>query len=281
MHGQNTLKPSATLIYRRALDGLPWWITATLLFGLGLVLARLTWTLTYPDASVTAAAGSHERPAADHRPGVDQATTLAELSLFGEEKTAQAAPEVRESSLAIRLRGVITGPAPFAIIDRPGGVELRQTGETIGDEVVIHAIEPDRIIVDNAGRLESIDLPGAGRATLNQPALAPGAGAEPPSLSELMDAPERLFELINVAAVRRDGRVIGYRVNSRPGRERLLRQVGLVDGDVITHVANEPLSDPGNLAHLMDRLNQGGRIAIRVEREGESIETMVDTGVFQ
>jgi len=268
-------------MYRRVVDSLPWWIMAMLVLGLGTILARLTWTVVYPDVPVTSSVEESRLSTPERQESVDLTTTLAGLALFGEEETDDPAPKVRESSLAIRLRGVITGPIPMAMIEVPGGVEMRQTGESISGDVVIHAIEPDRIVVDNGGRLESIDLPGAEPTALNQAAITRGSGAGQPSLSELMAAPERLLDLINVAAERRDGRVIGYRVNSRPGREQLLRQVGLVDGDVITHIADAPLSDPGNLARLMDRLNQGGEIAVRIEREGDSIETMIDTGIFQ
>jgi len=254
---------------------------AALVLGLGAALARLTWVVAYPPAPVTPSLEDSSPPPRSSNGAGHPADRLAELSLFGEEETKVDAPKMRASALSIRLQGVISGPAPLAMVQAPGGVELYQAGESISEGVVIHAIEPNRIVVDNGGRLESIDLPGAQPVALDQaedPA-ATSAGRSP--LSRLTADPESLLDLINVAAERRDDRVIGYRVSSRPGRERLLQQVGLADGDVITHIADAPLSDPGNLARLMDRLNRGGEIAVRIERDGNSIETMIDTGTFQ
>ncbi|HSH83735.1 MAG TPA: type II secretion system protein N [Guyparkeria sp.] len=265
-----------------ALDRLTVWgplvVAAFLVLLLGVTFARLTWTLLSPGQPVVTAAAPADALVTTHAP--DPLRRLDALAPFG---TAAEAPsrQITGSTLNVRLRGLITGPTPLAMIEIPGGVKVLQTGDTIRDGVAIHAIDGDRIVVDNNGRLESITLPGATKVTLDQAPEPDTQGALPhQSLKSLLADPRQLLDHVNMAAVQRDGQVVGYRINSRPGRAGLLTQVGLHEGDMITHLDGAPLADPGNLARLMGRLASGEAIEVRVERGGERIETTLDTGAF-
>jgi len=274
------LNPLSDLKFGRLSDGLPLLVATIIALALGVVAARLTWTLLFPDSPTIQASGGYETSERLAGETADPLPALLDLSPFGEEQAVSSVREVTESSLAIRLRGVIAGPAPLAMVEAPGGVKVLQTGEAIRGGVVIQAIEQDKIVVDNNGRLESISLPGFDKIELDQGGGRPSV-PDSPSMDALLADPERLFDLVNVAAEKRDGRVIGYRINARPGREALLPKVGLMDADVLTHVAGAPLADPGNLAKMMERLSRDGPIEVRIERAGESIQTTIDTGALQ
>lgn len=266
------LKPS------RSLDALPLLLAGMLALASGIVVALLTWTLLFPDDPTIGAVDTQRAATSTADGTIDAVAVLLDSSPFGEESADTSTPEVTESTLAIRLRGIIAGRAPLAMIEVPGGVEVRQTGEAISGGVVIHAIESNRILVDNDGRLESISLPDSDDIALDGDNAPP---VESLTTRALLEDPERLFDLVNVAAQRRDGRVIGYRVNARPGRETLLTRVGLEDADILTHVAGAPLADPGNMARMMDRLSRGGAIDVRIERNGKPMQTTIDTGALQ
>ncbi len=274
------MNPLSDLKFGRLSDGLPLLVATIIALALGVVAARLTWTLLFPDSPTIQASGGYETSERLAGETADPLPALLDLSPFGEEQAVSSVREVTESSLAIRLRGVIAGPAPLAMVEAPGGVKVLQTGEAIRGGVVIQAIEQDKIVVDNNGRLESISLPGFDKIELDQGGGRPSV-PDSPSMDALLADPERLFDLVNVAAEKRDGRVIGYRINARPGREALLPKVGLMDADVLTHVAGAPLADPGNLAKMMERLSRDGPIEVRIERAGESIQTTIDTGALQ
>lgn len=274
------MNPLSDLKFGRLSDGLPLLVATVVALALGVVAARLTWTLLFPGSPTVEANRGYGAPEGSTGEADDPLPALLDLSPFGKEQAVSSVHEVTESSLAIRLRGVITGPTPLAMVEAPGGVKVLQTGEAIRGGAVIQAIEQDKIVVDNHGRLESISLPGFDKVDLDQGGGRPSV-PDSPSMDALLADPEHLFDLVNVAAERRDGRVIGYRINARPGREALLPQVGLMDADILTHVAGAPLADPGNLAQMMSRLSRGGPIEVRIERAGESIQTTIDTGALQ
>jgi general secretion pathway protein C len=101
-------------------------------------------------------------------------------------------------------------------------------------------------------------------------------------LSELLDdddrrfreavatQPETLQDLALVDPYIQDGQFLGFRL--RPGRDRrLLQQLGLRGGDVITEVNGTRLNDPATGFALLQELVNANQFTVQVLRNGNEI----------
>ena len=84
---------------------------------------------------------------------------------------------------------------------------------------------------------------------------------------QLYDEPQSLAQLVNVAAVRGDEGLKGYRVS--PGKNpEAFRQLGFEAGDVITAVNGLSLSDPSNTVRLYQMMRDATDATFEIERGG-------------
>ncbi len=263
------------------------WTTALLVIALGASLAQLTWLLLPAPAGSPApvAAAAAGRAAASPR-----LESVAALNLFGTpEAAARPTAQINapETSLNLTLRGLFAAArkeAAFAIIAEGAGNERHfRIGDKIAGGAVVQDILPDRVVLERAGRYETLRLP---RERLDTGAQ--GAGRAPSTLTptmtgqlrELRDAmrgnPQELLNLAEMQPVVQDGRLRGYRI--RPRRhEELFRAAGLSPNDVITGVNGIPVTDPAQFAALSAQLSNASTLLLSVERpNGARDEISID-----
>jgi general secretion pathway protein C len=264
------------------------WTTALLVIALGVGLAQLTWLLLpVPPglpAPITTAAGTAGTAAAP------RLESVAALNLFGapEASVQPAAPiNAPETSLNLTLRGLFAAvrkEAAFAIIAEGGGNERHfRIGDKVAGGAMVQDILPDRVVLERAGRYETLRLP---RERLD--AAAQGAGRPPAALTPAMTGqlrelrntmrgnPQELLNLAEMQPVVQDGQLRGYRI--RPRRhEELFRAAGLSPNDVITGVNGIPVTDPAQFGALSAQLSNASTLLLSVERpNGARDEISID-----
>lgn len=213
---------------------------------------------------------------------------LADWHLFG--LPAQADASAGETRLALRLRGTIAASDPqqgSAFIADAQGREARyRVGDALPGGARLAAVYPGRVLIDHAGRRETLSLRGAAGATPADGARPAAAASSPdggflsgplafgaPDFETLraQRAPdlERLAEQANVLPVLENGRMIGVRVSAID--PALLDRVGLEADDVVLAVNGMSLDNPTALPALQNQLRAGGLITLTVRRGGRDL----------
>jgi general secretion pathway protein C len=226
---------------------------------------------------------------------VTQDLVATELSGIENEATA--------TRLQLVLQGVVTASNPVnsrAMIEYQKKQDLYQIGDAlpVGKRVTLAKVLSDRVILDNAGRYESLLLYDEGkvlqprssaRSTISQrPAAGPGSekvmdrrGDETITKMaseyrrQLISNPTSLADVINVSVAKDpDGSVIGYKV--RPGRHReQFTQFGLKNGDVVTQINGIELNNPTRALEVYRLLREAQEATFSVRRGQEEISIIV------
>lgn len=266
-------------------------VTLLLLIVLAAVLAQLTWKLVPGgDQSAAPVMTPTATPAQD--PRTQRSWDIARWHLFGaapdETRDAQVVVEsLPETTLNLLLRGVVAAGVTEdsgAIIGVPNGIEtFYRVGARLPGGAILREIHVDRVVLERAGRLETLRLPkelleadgGAATATSRQQAVratVPSRASAPArSLSEYRDIalnnPQELGDALAVTP-RRDGdTVIGYEV--QPGRDpTLLDQLGLVPGDVVTSINGISLDTPARAFSVLRSLSGADQLRVDIQRDG-------------
>lgn len=271
---------------------LPALLTVVLLVALGIIAARLTWTLWFAPGGQPAEVASANLAATKTDSPMALSAQLAALAPFGRARTpANDQPEqgpIQASHLAIRLEGVISGTAkPLAIIRVGARVKVFQVGERVTGNARLHAVEPRRVVLDNNGRLEYVDLPHSpGNPLGGQPpsASALSSGSDEgdvsvsglPPVRQFLSHPQKLLDYVSFSPARRNGKAYGYRLVAKPGQADLLSRLGLSSGDILTRIDGMPLDDPSVLARVLPLLRSGQPVRASVMHGGKPTEVMID-----
>lgn len=165
------------------------WLNALLILLLLLPAARLVWLrLLPPGAPAPAARENRSLPPAP-RASLD-ISDIRQAHLFGQVNSGGSNGELPESTLSLKLKGVIAaGDNPHAVAIFDGGepqVRAARVGMSIQPGVTIKAVLKDRVIINNNGRDERIPLQTPPPIALDSRAGAgssPGSGMPPPSSS--------------------------------------------------------------------------------------------------
>lgn len=265
------------------------WTTALLVVLLAYTLALATWRLlpSPPASEPLAAAPVARKPVPDDRGGLG---AVARLHLFGQPQVA-ARPvpvEAPETRLNLTLRGVFAAAetdSGAAIIAAGNGDEnFYRAGDPVSGGAILREVHPDRVILERAGRFETLRLPEGSRSGMEFG--LPEESAPPPAEHEadhvglgdfrerLLQNPQEAFEMVQVSPVMEAGRIKGYRV--APGREpALFRRSGLRPGDVVTSVNGVPLDNPAQLNDVMRQLSAAEALDLTVDRKGRTQQVTV------
>ncbi len=129
----------------------------------------------------------------------------------------------------------------MAIIANRGSQSTYGIGEQIeGTQAKLKAVFIDRVIIDNSGRDETLMLEGIeySRRALQQDSVtsSQGVGNNQVRLADIraqvVEDPQSILRYIRLSQVKRNDRLLGYRV--RPGNERaLFDSVGLQEGGIL------------------------------------------------
>ena len=264
---------------------LPPVVTALLVVTIAYQLAGITWRLV-PGAPPTLAARAVATAPA--QPPVDL-SKLTNSHLFGEARE-EAAPVVTsvdapDTTLSLSLTGILAyGPKGAAIISANRGQEKTyRVGDSVdnADGAKLHSVEPDRVILNRNGQLETLRLPqqlsSAAPRTTTSPVLPPAAAQPAGSLRQVIsENASRLTDIVRLAPHVQEGKVIGFRVN--PGRDRATFQaLGLQPGDVITDINGTVLDDPSQGLQVFESLGEATQASVTVLREGTPQVLVIET----
>jgi general secretion pathway protein C len=236
-------------------------------------------------ASGPSVAAPVQAPAA---PTFDVAT-IVNAHLFGVAGATDAGASdpnaVAATQMALVLVGTIAHADPangYAIIgDSAANAKVYGVGKTITGGTKLHAVYPDRVILDRGGKLEALLLPkkftGGGLVS-----TAPLPQANSMLGQRLQDLaaqnPGAITEIIRPQPVFANGQQRGYRVY--PGRNRQqFSKLGLMPGDLVTAINGTPLDDPARGMEILQSMNTATQVTVTVERNGQSSQININNAV--
>lgn len=273
------------------------------------LLARVSWSLIPVPGSepllpiaglqtATASAGDKDT----------NLTALLQFSLFGKQTDAPIAEpepepvvvtEAPKTRLNVKLTGIVAvrqqPERSSAIIENRGTEITYAVGETIeGTSAVLKEVHADRVLLQQAGRYETLMLEGIedskiaqanaglGRSddsvVTEEPVTepAPVEAAEnlpaPPVPQEerrnLSANPAQFFDYIRITPQNRNGQLVGYRL--APGRDpSVFNQAGLQRNDLAIEINGIPLTDMQQARNVINELRDAKEASLRIERNGE------------
>jgi general secretion pathway protein C len=257
-------------------------------------LAILTWKLVPSPALVETPdlplAATQNTPLAQP---VTNLRNLAAMHLFGEATVAPIAPpepvmsaEAPDTSLSLTLLGVISGGIrAWAIIgDRMGNEETYTINSPLPGGAVLKEIYRDRVILLYNNRYETLRLPqddlGEGAAPSHVSSAPQFSSSGPVTRmgsevsqvlrsykQQLLNDPQSLMDVVRAEPYRQGGQIRGYRIF--PGRDKkVMDQVGLIPGDVVTAINGIDLDSPIKGLEVMQQITDASEVSVNVLRNG-------------
>ncbi|NGZ16369.1 type II secretion system protein GspC [Vibrio aestuarianus] len=218
-------------------------------------------------------------------------SSLQQGDLFGrysEEKAEVVQTVIKDApktSLSLLLVGVVASNEPIrslAVIANRGSQATYGVNEVIeGTRAKLKAVLVDRVIIDNSGRDETLMLDGVDyhKPSVQVPerVIASNArGNNPASEEEKLDDiriaisrnPQEIFKYVRLSQVKRDDKVLGYRVS--PGKSpELFESVGLQNDDIAIQLNGQDLTDPDAMSKIFQSVSELTEINLTVERDGQ------------
>ena len=288
--------PSTQSALARTYRMLPYVVSALLAIAIAWQLARLTWLFLGGDTAtptVNASAGGQTTA----RSAPVDVQRIVNAHLFGVPSAEPVAQSDIESAPQTQMNLVLAGTLAeedpqkgIAIIgESAASAKVYTVGQAIRSGTRLHAVYPDRVILDRSGRLEALMLPrqsqarGASnapppRTPVAQPsASGPGAAGIADNLRRIAETnPGALAEVVRPQPVFANGVQRGYRVY--PGRNRQqFAKLGLQPGDLVTSINGTPLDDPARGMEIFNSLGSSDRVEVTVERNGETQQLTLNT----
>lgn len=268
-------------------ESLPWLVSV-------LLVVVLAWQAAQLIAVFTGARGptgaTVVAPAGPPAPAIDvQAIVNAHLFGVAGAVGGNDPNSVAATQMNLVLVGTIAETDPekgYAIIgESPPTAKVYSVGKTISGGTKLHAVYPDRVILDRGGRLEALMLPkkfqgggpsgGAGGVPVGMGSM--GAGS---ALSDRLRAMANadattIVEVMRPQPVFSEGHQRGYRVY--PGRDRQqFTKMGLMPGDLITSINGTPLDDPARGLEILQTMNSATDVTVTVERNGQPTQITIN-----
>jgi general secretion pathway protein C len=225
--------------------------------------------------------------AAPAQPSVDIAA-IVNAHIFGQGSVAPGSTDpsaVSTTNMQLVLVGTIANSNPelgYAIIGESATTaKVYGVGKTITGGTKLHAVYPDRVILDRGGRLESLLLPklfqGGGMSA--RAAATPGGQPDMPLGERIRQLaasnPAAITDILRPQPVFANGQQRGYRVY--PGRNRMqFNKLGLLPGDLVTAINGTPLDDPARGMEVLSTMNSAASVTVSVERNGETVQVNIN-----
>lgn len=276
---------------------------------LAVVQAMMLWVPVSEQDSAVALVG--ETPVRQQG-GQVNIQTLQDYELFGQAGAASQPAEhivpaedvtlnATKTKLSLVLEGIVHTPNPtesLAVIVFQGKQDQYYVGEElpVGGRVVLSRVLVDHVILDNAGRYESLwlydDEKTASRSRVRPTSVRQvvqnTGDADVTDMRDddaatslasayrdrLYSNPRSLAEVLRIAPAQDDGEMVGYRVS--PGRDReQFTQLGFQNNDVVTAVNGIELDEPSKALELYKLMRSATEATFTVERDGQSVEVLV------
>lgn len=218
------------------------------------------------------------------RKGLDVQGIVA-AHLFGVPQSESQVPtEVRDTQVNLVLSAVFAAndsAKGLAIIGESAqAAKVYAVGASVRPGILLHAVHPDRVILDRGGQLEQLMLPRQNTAgiAINRVALRPSAGSQfADNLRRIAETnPTAFTEIVRPQPVFANGVQRGYRVY--PGRNRQqFAKLGLQPGDLVLSINGTPLDDPARGMEIFNTIGTSDRVQVTIERNGRSQEMTLNT----
>ncbi|MBW3697651.1 type II secretion system protein GspC [Vibrio sp. T187] len=260
------------------------------------ILGQLAWFIEPSQQSIVpwkASVSSSQQPTSSL-----DLSTLQKSNLFGaysESKPVVQKPVVQDAPktrLNLVLVGVVASSNPevsLAVIANRGRQATYGINEDIeGTRAKLKAVLVDRVIIENSGRDETLMLEGIEykRLEVSEPKAKPSSsviGNNPVDKEEKLSSikaaitkdPQQIFQYVRLSQVKRDGKVLGYRVS--PGKEpELFHSVGLKSGDIATQLNGQDLTDPAAMSTIFRTISDLTELNLTVERDGQPHDVYIE-----
>jgi len=216
--------------------------------------------------------------------------TIVNAHLFGAAGTAPVtikAVDAPETRLNLKLRGTIAAADKkftHAIIgDGKGKNEVYFIDDAVPGGAILHAVYPDRVILNRAGALETLRLPRTSESSVMparpaaRTALANPTGG---SIQQMMQSSGASFtDILRPQPYMPNGELKGYRVY--PGRDRRrFAALGLRPGDLVTNINGQPLNNLQAGMDIFKNLGNATQLTVTIERNGSPMALTLDTSQF-
>lgn len=275
------------------------------------LLAKVTWQIL-PAAQTNRTVARVSQNASATEPATVSLAALIAPKLFGtaSAKAVKAieplVTEAPKTTLNVKLTGVValaSSPgAGSAIIESRGSEATYAVDDQIdGTNARLKQVLADRVLIQQAGRFETLMLDGieytkiaqanAGLGRSDQPDAEMEADMAPvpepmemrplqaseeleARRDELIAEPMKFFDYIRVSPQRSNGQLTGYRL--MPGKDpSLFAQLGLQPNDLAVEINGIALNDMQQAMSVINELRDAKEAAIKIERDGEIRDILV------
>jgi general secretion pathway protein C len=224
-----------------------------------------------------------------HQRGGDGLEGLADTHLFGVAAAVhvpaatEAGMNAPETDLDLILTGVLLadGVVSAVIIGTPNGEEKSyRIGDPLESDsaTTLHSVHSDRVVIDRAGRLETVRFSQADPQPLAAfvPAL-PYDTLEATATTEAEPdtGPPAIDSVLRVLPVT-GGEHPGFRLEAAQD-EADLPALGVQPGDVVTEFNGESIAQPGALERFYESLDRRSLTHVTVQRDGAERRIFIDT----
>ncbi len=229
--------------------------------------------------AATAGSGAPRSPwVAGAHPAALQVSDIVAAHLFGEAAAGPTDADAPQTAVQLVLSGVLAVPDPkrgLAIIGpSSAAARLYAVGGAVPGGVRLHAVYPDRVLLDRGGVIESLPLP-------KKPALT---AATPPPATPMQSPAQRLSALaqgsggllgglVRAQPVLAGGKLSGYRIF--PGGRASIgtfTKLGLRPGDLVTAVNGTQLDDVNRGNEILQTLSSAASATLTVQRNGQPLD---------
>jgi len=204
--------------------------------------------------------------------------SILRANLFGQAAAPQGA-DAPLTSMALVLSGVIADldeKRGFAILGpNAATMKVYSVGDALPGGARLHAVLPDRVLLDRAGSIESLPLP---RRSSNGPVVAgapPSLGAAQRVQQVVQANPGIVGEILRPQVVIADGKQRGFRVYPGPNAEAFTR-LGLRPGDLVISINGTTLDDPARSSEIFGTLGSVAEARITIVRNGSQQDLMLN-----
>lgn len=266
-------------------------------------LATLFWVVfPVPDAPVPKKVATPVASSSVSSASVGQTIDIAKLqskNIFGDSSgvVLDASPKIPDVSdtaaktkLKLELSGILMSSDPSkssATIANGNNQDIYQIGDVVpgGNNVKLAKVLPDKVILNNSGKFESLwlyteaDFKSSSRASSSSQASTPKSAGVVKSKVAASRVPKSISEVVRMSVYREEGQMKGYRI--RPGRDReLFESLGLKANDIVTSVNGATVDDPQQIRQTYQSLKTATEANLEILRDGEtvSINISLDTG---
>lgn len=242
----------------------------------GLALAALlVWLLRGDDFGANSGPPARAVPVAPAPPAVAAAPPQAAIRAGPPAATLPEPPAADIDLSAVKLRGIVNRPSgATAMIETTGGRQrLVRIGSVVMPGVKVTAIGPDAITLMTGASAQVLRFDGA-TASVTTPVptgSTPAPGLDPRIAALAATSADWRMGL---AAEKRDGRTIGYRV-ADSARLPLLRRAGLQRGDILTAINGNGLTSEEKIIDLPAEISGAYTVELSYVRGGTARTTSV------